>query len=108
MGLAFRFLFIAGLLYVAFLAIRALWRWFPRERRPRDSDPPPGTRPDAMAIDPVCGMPLLARQQTRRTDHAGRTYYFCSDHCAELFERTPERYCGREPGAGAQGRPVTE
>ncbi len=39
--------------------------------------------------DPVCGM--------RATDgiafvHEGRTYFFCSEHCQQQFEKNPGAY----------------
>ncbi|GAA0711333.1 heavy metal translocating P-type ATPase [Dokdonella soli] len=40
------------------------------------------------AIDPVCGM-RVATTTHRHADHAGTTYYFCSDGCRRTFEADP-------------------
>jgi uncharacterized protein len=53
------------------------------------------------ATDPVCGM-KVDRTKALRLEHAGRTYFFCSEHCRDGFEANPERYAqsgttGTEP-----------
>jgi YHS domain-containing protein len=45
------------------------------------------------ATDPVCGM-KADRAKALRLEHAGRTYFFCSDHCRAQFEAEPERFTG--------------
>jgi Cu+-exporting ATPase len=42
--------------------------------------------------DPVCGMTVDPHTAKHRREHGGRTYYFCSGHCAHKFEAAPERY----------------
>jgi uncharacterized protein len=37
------------------------------------------------ATDPVCGM-KVDRAKAPRLEHAGHTYYFCSEHCLERFQ----------------------
>ena len=37
------------------------------------------------ATDPVCGM-KVDRSKAVRLEHAGRTYFFCSEHCRSQFE----------------------
>ena len=44
-----------------------------------------------MSKDPVCGM-SVAEDSALRAEHLGRTYYFCSAHCAQAFEAEPARY----------------
>src|SRR5688500_11741455 len=44
------------------------------------------------AIDPVCGMTVNPAQAAARVDHAGRTYFFCSTHCAAKFKADPAKY----------------
>ena len=39
--------------------------------------------------DPVCGM-SVDPATARHYDHAGNTYYFCSQHCYDRFSRDPE------------------
>jgi Cu+-exporting ATPase len=45
-----------------------------------------------LAVDPVCGMKVDSHTATYRTEHAGRTYYFCSAGCREKFVAEPARY----------------
>ncbi|WP_291189853.1 heavy metal translocating P-type ATPase [Frateuria sp.] len=55
----------------------------------------------ATVKDPVCGMsvdPLTARH---RAEHAGRTWYFCSERCRERFVATPERFLDERPAPPA-------
>jgi uncharacterized protein len=46
------------------------------------------------ATDPVCGM-KVDRAKAVRLEHAGRTYFFCSDHCRDQFEANLDQYVGR-------------
>ena len=43
-------------------------------------------------IDPVCGMKVEPATAAGKVEHAGRTYYFCSQHCAHAFKADPARY----------------
>jgi len=43
-------------------------------------------------IDPVCGMTVEPATAAGRVEHAGKTYYFCSQHCAHAFKTDPARY----------------
>ena len=56
------------------------------------------------ATDPVCGM-KVDRSKALRAEHAGRTYYFCSEHCRSQFEADPAAYTekGGEPAAAHAG-----
>ena len=56
---------------------------------------------DARSVkDPVCGMIVDPHTAKHRREHGGRTYYFCSAHCAEKFEAAPEEYLkGERPKA---------
>lgn len=52
--------------------------------------------------DPVCGMSV--KEETGvKLDHQGRTYYFCSDLCKNLFEKNPVRYGEPIDSSAAQG-----
>ena len=44
------------------------------------------------AIDPVCAMQVRTADAPAITRLSGRTYYFCSDHCRERFDASPEQY----------------
>jgi len=44
------------------------------------------------AIDPVCGMTVETATAKYRTDHGGRTYFFCSANCQGKFAAEPAKY----------------
>jgi Cu+-exporting ATPase len=44
------------------------------------------------AIDPVCGMKVDKARPAATYNHLGKTWYFCSDHCATTFKAHPEQY----------------
>jgi uncharacterized membrane protein YraQ (UPF0718 family)/YHS domain-containing protein len=50
------------------------------------------------ATDPVCGM-KVDRSKALTAEHAGRTYYFCSEHCRSQFQTDPDGHTrkGRSP-----------
>jgi uncharacterized protein len=50
--------------------------------------------------DPVCGM-KVDRGKAVRLEHAGRTYFFCSEHCRSRFEAEPYQFIGRDAVARA-------
>lgn len=43
------------------------------------------------AVDPVCGMDV-AKEGTAKIEYNGKSYYFCSSHCARIFTDEPEKY----------------
>jgi len=48
-----------------------------------------------LEIDPVCGMrvaPGIAHKVRRESLYKGKTFYFCSDQCKQLFESSPENF----------------
>ncbi len=42
--------------------------------------------------DPVCGMQVEEGNAAGRSEHNGRTYYFCSTGCKDKFDADPEAY----------------
>lgn len=48
------------------------------------------------AIDPICGM-KVDTEKGRSLEHAGKRYYFCSQHCVEKFSANPEKYLNPAP-----------
>jgi Cu+-exporting ATPase len=44
--------------------------------------------------DPVCAMDVEPSNAAGMVEHAGQTYYFCSDHCVKKFKADPDRYIG--------------
>ncbi len=53
-----------------------------------------GRRP-SVVIDPVCSMIVNAARSRATCVVDGETFYFCSQNCADCFERNPERYLRR-------------
>ncbi len=47
--------------------------------------------------DPVCGMSTDDETAFQPYEHAGHTYYFCSGHCLEKFQKNPAAYVEQEP-----------
>ena len=54
-----------------------------------------------LEIDPVCRMAVDHERAARQIHRHGRELYFCSEGCAAEFERRPERFLRRSPGARA-------
>jgi protein SCO1/2 len=54
-----------------------------------------GGAQEPQAIDPVCRMAVSASKDGPHAEFEGRTYYFCSRTCRELFLKDPSRYAGR-------------
>ncbi len=53
---------------------------------------PPDHNGNAPLTDPVCGMSVTAGPGKLRTEHDGKTYFFCSDRCRNHFVKEPRRY----------------
>ena len=49
----------------------------------------------AEAVDPVCGMTVVAGESSYPLEHEGVTYYFCSAGCRRGFEADPAAYLER-------------
>ena len=43
-------------------------------------------------VDPVCGMTVTPEAAAASREVAGKTYYFCSTHCAASFDADTDRY----------------
>jgi xanthine dehydrogenase accessory factor len=77
--------------------------------------PPADTRsamaavmPDAVVVDPVCGMAVHVAGARYTSAYDGRTFMFCGIGCKERFDREPERYAMPSPQAEeAQAAGVT-
>ena len=48
----------------------------------------------AEAVDPVCGMTVMANASARPATHEGVTYYFCCAGCQQKFNENPAAYIG--------------
>ncbi|MCC6179251.1 MAG: HAD-IC family P-type ATPase, partial [Chloroflexi bacterium] len=49
----------------------------------------PQVAPPASARDPICGMTVDPATAAAQRSTATTTYFFCSEHCAEQFDREP-------------------
>ena len=47
---------------------------------------------DHGVIDPVCGMTVDTQDGKPSAEHAGATWWFCSDRCRTRFLADPDRY----------------
>jgi P-type Cu+ transporter len=56
----------------------------------------------AMQNDPVCGMQVDEQKASTKSQHQGRTYYFCSSDCKQKFDQQPEQYAGQQSQGSAQ------
>ncbi|MEK6751563.1 MAG: YHS domain-containing protein [Chloroflexota bacterium] len=45
-----------------------------------------------MEIDPVCKMEVDPATAQWKSEHKGKTYYFCSPGCKASFDKEPEKY----------------
>ncbi|MCL5074661.1 MAG: YHS domain-containing protein [Chloroflexi bacterium] len=45
-----------------------------------------------MAKDPVCGMEVDEKTAPAKSEHMGKTYYFCAVGCKKAFEKNPAKY----------------
>ncbi len=51
-----------------------------------------------MAKDPVCGMEVDEKKAAAKSEHMGKTYYFCALGCKKAFDENPKKYLKEEPG----------
>ncbi len=47
-----------------------------------------------MAKDPVCGMEVDEKTAPAKSEHMGKTYYFCAPGCKKAFDENPTKYTG--------------
>lgn len=45
-----------------------------------------------MAKDPVCGMEVDERTAQWKSEHKGKTYYFCAERCKQVFDKKPDHF----------------
>jgi YHS domain-containing protein len=45
-----------------------------------------------MAKDPICGMHVDEETTQWKSEHKGKTYYFCAERCKQVFEKQPDRF----------------
>ena len=49
--------------------------------------PPPAKAAPATAVDPICGMTVLATEDTPQLEHDGETVYFCCEGCKAKYRQ---------------------
>lgn len=49
-----------------------------------------------MAKDPVCGMSVDEKTAKIKSEHMGKTYYFCNQSCKVMFDKNPSKYAGKK------------
>ncbi len=54
------------------------------------------------SVDPVCRMQVGVETAAATVDHAGVSYYFCSEHCAHAFSDAPGLYVGVKDAEGTR------
>jgi uncharacterized protein len=74
-----------SILNIVFLVVFAVLYWLYRTRARNGG----GT---GLAFDPVCGMQVQTANAPARTQHGEHTYHFCSDHCRERFQESPQKF----------------
>ncbi len=47
-----------------------------------------------MTKDLVCGMEVDEKTAVAKSEHMGKTYYFCSLGCKKAFDEDPAKYTG--------------
>jgi YHS domain-containing protein len=47
-----------------------------------------------MAKDPVCGMNVDEKTAKFKSEHMGKTYYFCNQACKTTFDKNPMKFMG--------------
>jgi YHS domain-containing protein len=45
-----------------------------------------------MAKDPICGMNVDEKTAKIKSEHKGKTYYFCAPGCKSTFDKNPAKY----------------
>ncbi|MGA8142575.1 MAG: heavy metal translocating P-type ATPase [Candidatus Acidiferrales bacterium] len=58
--------------------------------------------------DPVCGMTVQSDRAKARVDHAGKTYFFCCESCANRFCAEPARYLNPKRSLSATPHPPVQ
>ena len=51
-----------------------------------------------MAIDPICKMEVEEKTAKYKTEHMGKTFYFCAPGCKVTFEKNPMKYMDGNSG----------
>jgi YHS domain-containing protein len=77
-------------LNIGFLGVFGVLYWLYRNRERLGGG-------QGYGLDPVCGMQVRTADAPASRQHDGRSYWFCSDHCAQRFDRDVARYARMVP-----------
>ena len=66
------------------------------EVRPFVSYARPADQTPKLVKDPVCGMDVDPVKAAGKSEHKGKVYYFCSEHCKKRFDANPEAILGQK------------
>ena len=88
------FLDFAALAVAAILGWRFLRTGGPDMLRAMEASPEEKAE---LAVDPVCGMTVDPETSTGRSEHSGKTYFFCSAGCKAEFDKNPGQFVGDAP-----------
>ena len=61
-----------------------------------------------MEQDVVCGMRVDTERAPAKSEHAGKTYYFCCASCAAKFRADPEKYLQAKPTVPSHASPLIQ
>jgi YHS domain-containing protein len=70
-----------AVLNIIFIGVLVLLYWLARNRTRLGGG-------DGYALDPVCGMQVRTADAPVTRHDGERSYWFCSDHCADRFDRS--------------------
>ncbi len=78
-------------------------------------NPPPDPQKSGLPIlastprvkDPVCGMMVDPQKPAAKVARGDKTYYFCSQRCAEKFEKDPEKFLETPGTAGMESSAIS-
>ena len=45
-----------------------------------------------MVLDVVCKMQVNEKTARWKSEHKGKTYYFCAEVCKQKFDKSPDRF----------------
>lgn len=80
-----------------------LGRYSPEVAVTPSSKPEPSIQKQIKAIDPICKMEVNIATAQLYSDYKGKRYYFCSDHCKQRFDETPEHYENQDHTSSISG-----
>ncbi len=59
-----------------------------------------GKKTNTMAKDLVCGMDVDINKAAAKSEHQGKTYYFCAPGCKTEFDKNPNQYISEQAQSG--------